>query len=304
MFKGFVFMEKEEFENYIKAGKILKQVQLKAKKIIQPEMKMLEIAEKLEKEIFELEAKPAFPANLSLNNSAAHYTPSIGDETILKKTDVMKVDLGVQIEGYIADGAFTLNFSNDFAKMIEASEKALENALSIVKIGIPIGKIGEEIEKTIKGYGFNPITNLSGHGLEQYTTHAAPTIPNIGQNDDRVVEDEIAFAIEPFATNGNGYVRESNQVEIFSIDKVQPTRNLHARKILEFAEKEFETLPFAERWLQKISLSEFQRKTALRELIQKKIIHMYPVLNESSGKIVTQTENTVVIHEGKVNITI
>ncbi len=297
-------MEKEEFENYIKAGKILKQVQEKARKIIAPEKKLLEIAEALEKEIYSLEAKPAFPANLSLNNSAAHYTPSIGDETVLKKTDVMKVDLGVQIDGYIADGAFTVNFSNDFAKMIEASEKALENALAVVKIGVPIGKIGEEIEKTIKSYGFNPINNLSGHGLEQYTTHAAPTIPNIRQNDERVVEDEIAFAIEPFATNGTGYVRESNQVEIFSIDKIQPTRNMHARKIIEFAEKEFSTLPFAERWLEKISLTEFQRKTALRELMQKKSIHIYPVLNESAGKIVTQAENTIVIHEGKVNITI
>lgn len=297
-------MDKIEFEKYVKAGKILKQVQAKARKIIEPEKKLLEIAEELEKEIFSLEGKPAFPVNLSRNHEAAHYTPSIGDEIVLNSTDVLKVDIGVHVDGFIADAAFTLNFSNDFAKMIEASEKALENALSTAELGVEVGKIGKEIEKTIKSYGFNPVQNLSGHGLQKFEAHAVPTIPNIGQYANKKLEEGMAIAIEPFATNGKGFVKEETQAEIFSLNKIQMARNPHSRKILEFASKEFKELPFAERWLQKIDLTEFQRKTALRELIQKKCIQTYPILSEEKGKIVTQTESTLAIFEGKTHITV
>ena len=99
--------------------------------------------------------------------------------------------------------------------------------------------------------GFEPIHNLSGHGLGEYETHVPPTIPNDSRLDERVLEDGMAIAIEPFATNGEGNVKESQQSEIFQIDEPKPVRNPFARKILEFAKKEYKSLPFAERWLDK-----------------------------------------------------
>ncbi len=298
-------MDKKEAENYIKAGKILQEVQKKAKKAIKPGQKMLEIALEIEKNIMSLGGKPAFPANLSRNNEAAHYSPSADDETVLEDTDVMKVDLGVHIEGYIADASFTLNFSNDYARMIEASEQALENALSRIKVGAKLSDIGKEIETTIKKAGFNPIQNLSGHGLAKFQCHTIPTVPNYETRDERVLEDDMAIAIEPFATDGAGFVKEAPQSEIFGLDEPKNVRNMQARKIIDFIIDEYDTLPFAERWIaKKMKMSEFQRKVAMRELISKRCIKAFPILRELPGKIVTQAETSVILHDGKVIITV
>ena len=293
-------MEQKEVENHIKAGKILQEVQKKARKSIKPGRKLLDIALELEKEIVAQGGKTAFPVNLSRNSEAAHYTPGVGDTAVLGEEDVMKVDMGVHVGGRIADASFTISFSSEHAKMIEASEKALENALSVVKEGVRLDKIGKEIEKTIRGYGFEPVHNLSGHGLEEYETHAPPTIPNDSRLDDRVLEDGMAIAIEPFATDGQGFVKESQQSEIFQLEEVKPVRNMFARKILDFVDKEYRTLPFAERWVQEnVKMSEFQRKIALRELLQKKCIKAFPVLKEDAGKTVTQAETSLILHDGK-----
>ncbi|MBU1939837.1 MAG: type II methionyl aminopeptidase [Candidatus Diapherotrites archaeon] len=298
-------MDKKEAEKYIKAGKILAQVQKKARKSIKIGGKLLDIAEMLESEITSLDksAKPAFPVNLSKNNYAAHYTPSFDDETTADKGDVIKVDIGVHIDGYIADSAFTIDLSGEHGKMVEAAEQALENAVSLVKEDVELRKIGAEIERTIKSYGFKPVHNLSGHGLMPYITHAQPSIPNIDNNDDRVLEDGMCIAIEPFATDGKGSIREGVQAEIFQLEDPAPVRSMHARKILEFIDSEYETLPFAERWLikgMKPSLPEFSRKAGLRELMQKRCIRAFPILHEEAGAIVTQAETSVLLHDGKV----
>ncbi len=297
-------MESEEVKKYLKAGSILGKLQKKARKEAVPGKKLLDIALKVEKAVKDLSSEGkaglAFPTNLSLNENAAHYAPGKGDETVFEEKDVLKIDMGVHVDGYIADASFTINPSNEWAKLIEASELALENALSIAKPGAEIGKIGAEIEKAIKSKGFNPIQNLTGHGLQRYITHAAPSIPNIENNDDRVLEDG-AYAIEPFATNGEGFVKQTQQSEIFEIDEPKQVRNSHARKVLEYVLENFQTLPFAERWIDDgLKLNDFQRKIAMRELMKAKCIKAHPILKEEDGKIVTQSENSIIIHDGKV----
>lgn len=294
-------MEKSEEKNYMKAGKILSEVLASARKAVRPGQKMLEVAEKIEKEIAELGGKPAFPVNLSANNIAAHYTPAIDDVSVIGEKDVLKVDVGVHVEGCIADSALTLDFSGEWGKMLEANEKALDNALSILKPGLQIGKIGEVIEETIKGAGFAPIRNLSGHSMEKFIVHAGITIPSIANNDPRELEEGMVFAIEPFACNGEGFVKSTNTTEIYGFEARKNLRNSFARKILDFVEEEYETLPFAERWIMKdIPLT--QRKMALRELVSSGCIKTHPVLREESNVIVTQAENCVLISEGEVKI--
>jgi len=304
-------MEKEEAEKYLLAGKITKKVVAQAKKSIKPSQKLLEIALNIEKSIFDIMAKgtegkkkafPAFPVNLSINENAAHFTPDSACELVLEENQLLKVDLGVQFDGYICDTAFSLNFDNSHAKMIEAAELALENALAIAKEGTEIGKIGAEIEKTIKGKGFNPIQNLTGHGLARFEQHASPSIPNIATTNPKKLA-EGAFAIEPFATNGEGYVKEGQQSEIFALDKVVPIRNNYARQVLELVSKKYETLPFALRWIEKeLKLPEFQRKVAIRELLRAGCIKAFPVLHEETGKIVAQAEKSFIIFEGKTTV--
>ncbi|MBN1941623.1 MAG: type II methionyl aminopeptidase, partial [Candidatus Diapherotrites archaeon] len=294
-------MEKEaekELEKYKKAGEILRKAKENARKSIKPGQKLVEIAEKIEKDIIGMGAKPAFPVNLSINETAAHFTPAFDDKAVFEEKHLLKVDLGAHIDGFIGDCAFSINPSNEYAKLIDTSAKALENALSIAKAGTEIGKIGEEIEKTIKSYGFNPIQNLSGHELGQYKQHAGLSIPNIAKNDSRKLEVGHAYAIEPFATPGIGTVKESSQSEIFALEEPKPIRNPHARAILEHILENYETLPFAERWIARaLKLSEFQRKIGMRELLKQNCIRAYPVLKEESNAIVSQAETSIFVTE-------
>ncbi len=292
-------MDKKDKENYLKAGKIASRLHKIEKAKIKPGQKLLEIAERIEKKTVELGGKPAFPVNLSINNNAAHYTPPLNDESVLGEKDVLKVDTGVHVEGCIADSAFTLDFSGEHGKMAEAAELGLESALSSVKVGMTLKDLGAKIEKAIKGKGFQPIQNLSGHGMDKWRTHIAPSIPNIENSDDREIEEEGVYAFEPFACNGKGIVREAPQTYIYELDELKPVRNLDARKIVEKAAEEYKTLPFAERWIQK-GLSEFKFKVALRELLQKKVFQMHPILREEKGVTVTQAENTIIVDNGKI----
>jgi methionyl aminopeptidase len=300
-------MEKEEAEKYLLAGEITKKVVEKAKKSIKPGQKLLEIALNIEKSIQSVvgegKGKPAFPVNLSINENAAHFTPSSTSNEALREEDVLKVDVGVHIDGFICDTAFTLNFDNSQAKMVEAAELALENALAVAKEGIGIGKIGEEIEKTIKGKGFKPIQNLTGHGLAEFEQHAAPSIPNTATGNPKKLEDGKAYAIEPFATDGQGIVKEGSQSEIFAVDEPKQVRNPYARKILEHVIEEHKTLPFAQRWVEeKLKMPEFQLKVGLRELLRNKCLMAFPVLHEEPGTFVAQAEKSFIIHEGKVKV--
>lgn len=295
-------LDSKEKNLYIKSGKILQAAKKKAKTISKPGKSLLEIAVEIEKFIESEGGKPAFPVNLSANHTAAHFTPSAQDTGVVGEKDVLKVDIGVHIDGFITDSAVTIDFSGEFGKMLEAAQSALENALSKAKFDFPVGKIGEEIEKTIEKAGFKPISNLSGHGILQWEAHASPSIPNVGTPDERVLEDGFVYAIEPFATNGEGFVREGFGAEIFGLEKKLPVRNTDARKILGLIEENYHNLPFALRWLSKLKQSEFAQKVALRELLQKKCIHSYPVLNEVHGKIVTQAETTILVEEGKTTV--
>src|SRR3989344_3779629 len=148
-------MEKDVRNKYVKAGKILQAAKKKAQKIIKPGASLLEVAEQIEKFIESEVGKPAFPINLSLNNCAAHYTPSANDKSEFSEKDVVKADVGVHIDGFAADSAVTIDLSGEFGKMLDASEKALEVALGVAKPGVEVGKIGAEIENVIKKAGFN-----------------------------------------------------------------------------------------------------------------------------------------------------
>jgi methionyl aminopeptidase len=291
-------MEKEIINNYLEAARIWKKAIKSSKKIFSKEVSLFESVEKIEKNILE-EAKLAFPINLSLNEEAAHFTPNWKkeDDRILKKEDVLKVDIGVHVNGYICDGAITINLDNKHAKQIEANELALENAITKAEFGKPIDNISKEIEETLKEKGFNPVYNLGGHGLGEFDIHTHPSIPNHSSGTNSLIE-EGAIAIEPFSSTGDGFIHEDSTVEIFSLIEGKNVRNMYGRKILGIA-KEYK-LPFAERWLRNESkLNEFQFTVGLRELMKAKTFETFPGLKENKGSIVTQVEKSLLILEDK-----
>ncbi len=293
----------EKIEKLLKAGEIAKEIKKEVLRLIKPGASLYEIAEFVEKRTVELGGKPAFPCNLSINEIAAHYTPYNGDETILKEGDYLKVDLGVHVDGYIADTAFTVRVGMEEDDLIEASKEALENAISVIKAGVKINEVGKVIEETIRGYGFNPIVNLSGHVIERYKLHTGISIPNIYRpHDNYELKEGDVVAIEPFATTGAGQVIEAPPTLIYMYIRNRPVRLPQARSLLNYVKKNFSTLPFAYRWVQNL-MPEAQVKLALLQLEKAGALYGYPVLKEIRGGLVSQAEHTVIVEKEGVLIT-
>ena len=301
-------MNDEVLQNYIKAGKIAAEVREQSAKLAKVDMPLLELAEKVEAMVREQGAYPAFPVNLSLNEFAAHYTPQSNDEAKIKEGDVLKIDVGAHVDGYIADTAITVDFGKN-VDLLKAAKDALTAAVEIVKPGVLISDISKVIEDTIRGSGFKPVENLTGHGLDRFVEHKEPSVPNVYmRNDYRLKEDQV-IAIEPFATGGIGHVKDTPEVMIFSFSQDKPVRSVDAKKIVSFVQQ-FNGLPFAERWLMTKQAEEsgvpqslFKIRMALRELVQRGVIYSYPVLREAKAGLVSQAEHTIIVRDEPIVIT-
>ncbi len=277
----------EAIEKTIKAGEILKKVVKEAEEKVAVGSKILDVAEFIENRIVELGARPAFPCNISINSDAAHSTPARGDERVFKKGDLVKIDIGAHIDGYIADMAISIDLG-DHSDLIRAAREAVFNAIDVVKAGVDTAKIGKIIEETIKNYGFKPVVNLSGHGLLPYIAHAPPSIYNYATQKGIELEEGMVIAIEPFATDGVGKVVERGECEIYSLLNPKPLRLRTMREIVSEISEKYKTLPFAKRWLNVSDLW-------ISKLVREGVLREYPVLTEVSRRAVSQWEHTVIV---------
>lgn len=291
-----VDLSAERYEKNREAGEILAQVREETAERVEVGASHLEVAEYAEDRIRELGGNPAFPVNISVNEEAAHATPSIGDESTFGE-DMVNLDIGVHVDGWLADTAITVDLSGH-DDLAEASAEALDAALELVEPGVGTGEIGAVVEETIDGYGYNPVVNLSGHGLGHYEQHTAPNIPNRAVSQGTTLEVGDVVAIEPFATDGTGKVTEGNDEQIYSLQHAGSVRNRQARQVLEQITEEFKTLPFAARWV-----DSSRAEMALRRLKMNGIVHGYPVLKEDDGKLVSQKEHTVIVTEDGCEVT-
>ena len=293
-----------QIQDYISAGKIASEVRENARKKYYVGSTLLEICESIEKEIEQKGGKCAFPVNTSLNEIAAHYTAEPNDDRVVKDGDILKIDLGVQINGYIADTAVTVCYDPKYDYLVQAAEAALREAISIIRIGTKSSGVGKIIENTVKQMGGIPIANLSGHSLEQYTIHAGKSVPNIWSIGSFSFQATEAYACEPFVTTteGLGFVREGNTRNIFSLVTRKRIKDDGANKLIDFIWNKFNMLPFALRWL----IPEWDEKTVrnlLEKLVQQKIVRSYPILIEANSQRVAQAEHTFIPKDNGVTIT-
>jgi len=284
------------FDCYQRAGKIASVVRERARKKYHVGSTLFRISESIEAEIRDLGGAPAFPVNVSLNDIAAHYTAEPNDTLEVKGTDILKIDIGVQIDGYIADTAVTVCYDPKSEALVKVAEMALNEAVKVAKVDTKASDIGAAVENTIVKQGFKPIQNLSGHSLERYTIHAGRSIPNIRTIGPSFrLSSNQAYAVEPFVTtkDGQGVVYEGRIRNIFSIASRKPSKNQDADIFLAQLWNKFRTLPFAIRWI--TDLYEEQRARQLIEiLVKKKNVHAYPILVEGNGKTVSQAEHTLI----------
>jgi len=289
-------MDTEILAKYREAGRILAEVLALASPQVVVGASLLDVANFVEDAIRSKGAKPAFPCNISLDRNAAHYTPSPLDATRFGE-NMVKLDVGVHVDGYIADAAITIDLSGH-ESLVEASHDALEAALEIIRPGTDTAQIGKAIEEVITGYGYRPVYNLTGHGLSRYLAHDEPAIPNRAVEKGTVLKEGDVIAIEPFATNGSGRICEAPINEIYGFYAMRPVRLPAARTLLKEISENYKTLPFARRWL-KSKRAEY----ALMQLMRSGSVHGYPVLWEVEGALVSQAEHTVVVLDKGCEVT-
>ncbi len=282
-------MKEKVFKKYEQAGQILVDVMENVKDMVKIGASLLDVAELAEDLIKEKGGQPAFPCNISRNDEAAHATPSTNDIAVFGR-DMVKLDIGVQVDGYIADSAITVDLS-DNADLVEASRAALRSAIDIIHAGIKTTEISAAIESTIERFGYRPVANLTGHGLARWDHHASPSIPNRSVLYGTTLKEGDVIAIEPFATNGAGHVSEVGATEIYRLEKLKPVRLPATRKLLKHIEA-YRKLPFAKRWLPQNRLD-----FILNQLERSGIVYSYPVLKDDAGGLVSQAEHTVIVEK-------
>ncbi|HMA04865.1 MAG TPA: type II methionyl aminopeptidase [Methanomicrobiales archaeon] len=281
-------MKDEVLDTYLEAGKIASRILSRSLPLVRAGAPFLGVVEEVEALVTGEGAGLAFPLNLSLNEAAAHDTASEGDDRIFRAGDVVKMDLGVHLEGYIADTAGTVDLGEN-APLLRASRAALEKAIALVRPGVSTGDLGAAIQAEIEALGFRPVANLTGHGLGRYEIHTPPTVPNIRVSGGAVLKEGMVFAIEPFASTGTGFVSDGPRVQIFQQVLERPARLPAAKRILEQV-KDRHGLPFARRWLTGERL-----EISLSGLVRSGQLHAYPVLRDVPGSLVSQAEHTVIV---------
>jgi len=291
-----VDLDSERYAKHREAGEILGQVLAAAAERVEVGASLLEVAEFAEERTRELGGEPAFPCNISVDEEASHATPAPDDDATFGE-EMVCLDCGVHVDGWIADAAVTVDLSGN-PELVEAAEDALDAALETVAPGVHTGEVGAAIEAAIDGYGYNPIVNLSGHGLAEYDAHTGPNVPNRGM--DSGVEFEVGdvVAIEPFATDGRGKVGEGADAQIFSLLEAKRVRDRKSRQLQETIEDQYRTLPFALRWI-----DDPRAEMSLRRLERTDAVRSYPVLKEEDGYLVSQAEHTVIVTEDGCEIT-
>ncbi|NOX71543.1 MAG: type II methionyl aminopeptidase [Candidatus Micrarchaeota archaeon] len=294
-------MDDEIIEKYKKAGKAGAEIKKEILETIKPGTKILNLAEKIEKMIVDKGCGIAFPVNIGINEITAHYTPSHDDERVIEKGDLVKIDTGLHVDGFVADMAYT--YCDQPHEYIKAAEEAVKAALDVIKPGVTVGKVSEAIYESVEAKGLGVIRNLTGHGLDEYVIHGPPNIPNIRNENNAVIEEGMAIAIEPFITESDGTVKDSQPTEIYSFLQPKAVRMNEARQILEVSAIEFNGLPFAKRWFAGV-FSQMKLSMALRQLVQAEALHPYPVLKESQGRPVAQAEHTILVLEDPVVTTL
>lgn len=293
-------------EMYKKPGQIVSKVRKMAVDHIKADMKIIDLVEYVENNIIEMGGMPAFPCNVSINEVTAHYTSPPGDDSTIKRGDLVKIDLGAHVEGYIADSAVSvLVGADDYTdldssehdlnlKMIETAQNALESAINTIKDGIEIGKVGTAIEETINQNNLNSVSNLTGHSMDRWILHSGVSVPNIKEDNKHIIQEGDILAIEPFVTNGIGRVGDMNDTYIFRFLRDRPMRMVQARKLLKIIEINYRTLPFSQRWLTE-HINSKHLNMAMRQLLSSRAIYPYHVLKEKSNARVAQAEHTVIV---------
>ncbi len=285
-------------EKFIESGKILAAVREYVRGLSIQGRPILEVCELVEGKIRELGAGPAFPCNVGINDVAAHYTSPWRDTSVIPSSSIVKIDFGVELDGFVTDTAIAISLNPAYDSMVVAAENALKEALAAIAPNRKLSDIGSVVERCIQRYGFRPIRNLTGHKIDRYTLHAGKSVPNVAGVESGKFELGEVYAIEPFVTlrDAEGAVKDSPMSYIYRFVKTKGAKSKEANLLAEYIRDTYKTLPFAARWVYG-GWKDGDVGIAFEELARNRCVVGYPVLVEASGNVVAQAEHTILVTE-------
>ncbi|KAK9908762.1 hypothetical protein WJX75_002501 [Coccomyxa subellipsoidea] len=314
-------LERLEFDilNEVRhAAEVHRQVRQYIRTIAKPGIGMTDLCERLENCVRQLisenglEAGIAFPTGCSLNYVAAHWTPNANDKSVLQYNDVMKLDFGTQINGRIIDSAFTVAFDPRYDPLLKAVREATDTGVREAGIDVRLCDIGaavqevmesHEVELDGKVYQVKCVRNLNGHSIAPYRIHAGKSVPIVKGGEATRMEEGEYFAIETFGSTGKGYVHEdletSHYMKNFDVGHV-PLRLPRAKALLNVIDRNFGTLAFCKRYLDRIGETKYHM--ALKNLCDVGILDPYPPLCDTKSSYVAQFEHTLYLHPTKKEV--
>jgi methionyl aminopeptidase len=288
----------EELDKFVKSGRILSQVREFVKQLPVRGRRVIEICDEVEGKIRGLGGGNAFPCNVGINEVAAHYTSPWKDTSVIPDNSIVKIDFGVELDGFATDTSISVSLNPAYDPMIVAAEAALQEALAAVAPGRKLSDIGSIVERSVHGYGFQPIRNLTGHKIDRYNLHAGKSVPNVSGVESGRFERGEVYAIEPFVTSkdAEGAVRDGRVSYIYRFVRAKGAKSQEAIKLAEHIRETYKTLPFAPRWIYQ-SWRDGGVESAFKELTEARCVLGYPVLVEASGSAVAQAEHTILVTE-------
>jgi len=287
-------MTPEELSLWRQAGRLTAEARAFGVKQIKKGLPIREVCDAIDQQIIKSGGQPAWPTQISCDACAAHFTPSLDDDTPFDN-QLASLDLGVRVDGFVGDTAYTVDLSGKYGDHIAAAHDALQAAMKLVAPGRPVSEIGKAVAEAIESHGLKPIRNLSGHGISRNVIHDRPNIPNYPTGTAVLKEGQV-IAIEPFATDGVGMVVDAEPTTIYSLVDKKPIRNPFARPVLEFIDKNYGAFPFTTRWLE-VQFGKAKMGIALRELLQNGSIMGHAPLVEKTGGMVAVFEHTLLVQD-------
>jgi len=289
----------EELSKLRKAGETASAARTLGMDMVKEGVKLFDVAQEVEGYIRKKGCGLAFPCNISINEVAAHYTPGVDDKKVFQLGDVVKVDCGAHLDGYVGDTAGTVEVgTKNYRNLIEAAKRARDTVAEIVAAGIPIGEIGRAAEIAMSQGGYRPIRNLCGHQIKPYNLHAGVSIPSFSDGNTTRLVPGMVIAIEPFATNGAGFVTNGPQGNIVRMVREKKLSDPKAHEFLEYVKGEFRTFPFCAR-----SCDFPDAEKYVKDLLRHGVLSGYAQLIEAKKGIVSQFEHTFYVTSGKAEVT-
>ena len=293
-------MEADELAKWRHAGELARDALQYGRKLIVAEGAVLSAVTRIEDYVRRNDGGLAFPVNIATDEEAAHWTPSSRTDRRFAVGELVKLDVGVEIDGYIGDNALTVEIDGSRHDELRAAAlKGLEQVIELAAPGVTTGVLGSAVQATIEACGLRPVANLTGHGIKRYDLHSGLSIPSVGGHRGTALRKDDVIAVEPFATNGAGRVGGKRNSNIYHLGSPRRVRDSAAAGLLERIRSEFHGLPFAERWLHAFSDDLHQ---PLQRLLRAGSVAYYPVLDELGHGMVTQAEHTLLLTSGGVEV--